>query len=209
MEASFNLAASISSIIIAVVAIAQATYYFTKTKSSEERVAVALAEIRSATQSLEKLNMRYVDRLTKHLTDSSSRQFDDVWQITRLLSDIPKTYTDSFAKSDDSQHQFMLQEKISLYILLHHYCALTNLCAQLVLPPVAEIDGNNNLHARMCEIVDMSSADFLVFDEWLKSVQPEHLEKSPHMQIYDYTVETQKRAIKNMGQMFVEAQTPR
>jgi hypothetical protein len=72
MVDGFNIAASISSIILAFVAIAQATYYFTQTKSTEERVSVALAEIKSAAQSLERLSGRYLDRLTKHVAERAN-----------------------------------------------------------------------------------------------------------------------------------------
>lgn len=85
MADAFNLAASIASIILAILAVAQATYYFAQTKSSEERVAVALADIKSATQSLEKLSGRYLDRLTKHVTENNSRQSQDIYQLAILV----------------------------------------------------------------------------------------------------------------------------
>jgi len=209
MAESFNLAASIASIILAVVAIAQATYYFVKTKASEERVAVALADIKSATLALEKLSGRYLDRLTRHVTENSARQSDDIYQLATLVAEIPRTRTEQLAKpTENSLTAEQVQEFVSLYILLHHYCALTNICAQLVLPTVSEIDGNNQQQSQICAFVDMSYADFMFFETLLSGISSAVISESPHRMIYEETRSHRRKAVRNIGQMFVAAQTP-
>jgi hypothetical protein len=102
MVDGFNIAASISSIILAFVAIAQATYYFTQTKSTEERVSVALAEIKSAAQSLERLSGRYLDRLTKHVAETSNRQSDMIYELAVNVREIPRTMTEQLARPPET-----------------------------------------------------------------------------------------------------------
>jgi len=64
MEA-FNIAASIASIILAVVAIWQAVHFYTQGKNTESRVETALSSIRAQVETLQSINGRTLDRLTK------------------------------------------------------------------------------------------------------------------------------------------------
>jgi hypothetical protein len=209
MSEAFNLAASLTAIILAIVAIAQATYYFVKTKASEERVAVALADIKSATEALEKLSGRYLDRLTKHVTEHSARQSDDIYQLAMLVAEIPRTRTEDLPKpTENSLEPAQVQEFVSLYILLHHYCALTNICAQVALPLTSEIDGKNPVHSQLCGFVDMSQGDFQFFDNLLVGIDPGILRQNAHCAVYEHTVAQRRAAVRNMGQIFVAAQTP-
>ena len=201
-----SLAASAASIIIAFVAIAQATYYYTQGKDTSREVAVSLADIKSATHSLEKLSGRYLERLTKHVTEHSTRQHEDVFQLAMLFAEIPRTNAQQVPTAEGLS-EAQLQEAISLWIMMHHYTALTNACAQAVLQPVEEIDGSNEIHSGFLLLIDRSYTDFMLFDNLLANVDNETLSKNAHASLYEHTIENQKLSVMNVGQMFISAQT--
>jgi len=62
------IVASIVGAILAVVAIAQAVYFYTQTKGSEARVENALTGIKEQTEALKAISGRQLDRLTKYAT---------------------------------------------------------------------------------------------------------------------------------------------
>lgn len=63
-----GLVAGIVSVILAIIAIWQAVHFYTQGKNTEFRVETALAAIQGQVQTLQAVNGRTLDRLTKYVT---------------------------------------------------------------------------------------------------------------------------------------------
>src|SRR5262249_41060704 len=78
-----SIIASIVSVILALVAIAQSIYFYTQSKNTESRVQEALTAIKTQTESLQALSGKYLDRLTRYVTTPR----EDPNQIAQLFAD--------------------------------------------------------------------------------------------------------------------------
>lgn len=87
MEA-INLASSIASIILAVIAIGMSVYFYTQSKNTETKVESSLESIKAQTDTLQKLTGKWMDRLTKYVTDSNP--YDQTFiHIISALKELP------------------------------------------------------------------------------------------------------------------------
>ena len=156
-----SIVASFVSLILAIIAIWQAIHFYTQGKNTESRVETALSSIKAQVETLQSINGRTLDRLTKYAT---THREDGSSQATQALSnalrDLPAILLQFKVPSQDSNQAVMRKEIVNCYICLWYYTATANINASFSLPHVDEFDENNSYHTYIKDSVDRSSADF-------------------------------------------------
>ncbi len=121
-----GLIASIVSIILAFFAIWLAWQFYKQAKKSETRAEVALAEIKSQTDTLQKLTGSQIRSLTKAVTGQSPTEkalLDTLKDITTNNAIVKDNISAPEAGADATA---LRTELIMSYIAMHHYSALAN-----------------------------------------------------------------------------------
>lgn len=162
-----NLAIGIASILLAILAWAQATYFYIKGKDTERNVSTALAEIKTQTLALEKLNGRFMDRLTKHVTQSQPK-IDDILNAFLEINgkNIPNELPQNISPTQD---QVAKDDLIACYIHLHHYTALNNILCQ------GFIEATKDHSEFTKNLLRTSYDEFYFMDNILIKISPEDL----------------------------------
>lgn len=71
-------------------------------------------------------------------------------------------------------------EVIEGYIIAYYYAALTNLLCQAHLPPIQEVENDDVVKA----VIDASYRDFFMLDSSLGAVDPNEIQASPNLHMY-------------------------
>ena len=153
-----GIVAGIVSVILAVVAIWQAMYFFCKGKKTETEVSTALAGIKAQVNTLQSVNTKITDRLTKFVTTprNDPAQASDLLAIT--LSNLPEIALKLLPPSQATNESALRQEITLSYAALWYYQATTNVWASFCLPRPEDFDPER--HAYSKHVVDQSAADF-------------------------------------------------
>jgi hypothetical protein len=132
-----GLVAGVVSVILAVVAIWQAMYFYSKGKDTESRVETALVGIKAQVETLQAVNAKITERLTRYVTTprNEAAQTAELFAVTlRSLPDI------------------------ALKFLPPSQAASTNVWASFCLPHPEDFDPER--HALAKRVVDQSAIDF-------------------------------------------------
>ncbi|SRR6266480_1999422 len=112
------------SIVLAIVAIWQAMYFYSKGKTTETTVTAALAEIKAQTAALERLTGRQLDRFTKAATQERHPE-EAVLTVARILSVMtPAAPTVATPSAGDAPA--LREELIACYIYILYLAGLAN-----------------------------------------------------------------------------------
>lgn len=175
MNDIINLSASIAALILAVIAIAQAIYYYTQSKNTETRVQIALEAIKAQTDTLQAINARTLDRLTKYVTTPR----DDTTQATQLfaatLRDLPEILIKLMPPMQTNTIEALQRELIHAYIAIWNYTANANVWASFNLPPLQEFNDQEPYHRAIKYIVDRSAADFNYMTGIITQLTPQQI----------------------------------
>lgn len=88
----WSIASSMTSLILAILAICLSIYFFVRGKDTEKAVSSSLAKIETQADTLQRLNARWMDRLTRYVTEERKSPSDDaVSQLITILSQVPQT----------------------------------------------------------------------------------------------------------------------
>lgn len=89
----WSVVSSIVSVILAVFAIGLSIYFFVETKNTEQRVTNSLAKIEAQAEGLQKLNAKWMDRLTRYVTEDRPAPTDPaVHNVLRLRVGANRTW---------------------------------------------------------------------------------------------------------------------
>lgn len=138
----FNISASITSIILAILAIFFTVYFFIQAKNSEKEVSNYLKKIEVHTEILENITGKQIDRFTKHLTENSYT-FANREEIAKMLDKSTGLIT---FKEQISNGNANRADTIRFIIGSLYYAALTNYYTYMVLPSIENFDENNAFH---------------------------------------------------------------
>jgi hypothetical protein len=158
----WSIVSSVVSVILGAFAIWLSIYFFVRGKSTERDVSKSLSKIEAQADSLQRLNARWMDRLTRYVTEARRTPSDDaVRQLISILSQMPQTVVATLTQVRPGvTHEALVRELHSAYIALYFYTACTNYWSQFYLPDAGDFDQANQFHAACARVVDMSSADF-------------------------------------------------
>lgn len=208
-----NLAAATASLILAVLAIGLAVYFYTQSKNTEATVSGLLEGIRAQTDALQKIVGKQMGQLIRGVTEQPGGDISVVYEMISAIKEIPINVTtllqapSSSAQSAQQSAQQWRQESLKAYICTYYYSALTNMGNQYYLPPLAQLQDNDFFK----RIVDASHADFITLDIWFSSIDQHELQESPLYHLYreavnwkpfvkDTTAVYRERAASNPGQ---------
>lgn len=160
----FSLSASVVFFFLAIFAIWQSMYFYTKGKNTESRVETALEAIKVEVNTLKTFNSKTLDRLVKHVTsptgefeqaiDIFNKKFDNFTDLINNIKIPP-------VQNGTSPSEIALRAEIlNAYIIIWNYTASTNVWAAQCLPSIDEFDEQNNYHALVKRFIDRSFADF-------------------------------------------------
>jgi len=198
-----SIVASFVSLILAGIAIWQAIHFYTQGKNTEARVETALAAIKAQVETLQSLNGRTLDRLTKYAT---THREDGSAQVANALSvalkELPAIFLQFKVPPQDSNSAVMRKEIISGYICLWYYAATANINASLSLPHVDEFDENNSYHAFIKDAVDRSFADFKYMTNVISKLGEDEITSSFYLNLYNETKQSLINFVGDTAQHF-------
>jgi len=160
---AWGMASNIVSMILAIMAMWFAFYIYDKGKATDQSITNSLSKIEAQAESLQKLSGRWMDRLTRYVTqERPPGPLDQTLpELVTVLATLPQAITMQInqpAKSDPPEH--LIEELLTCYIVIYYYTALTNFWAQGYLPDVADFDEKNEFHQLTKRVTDGSSQDF-------------------------------------------------
>ena len=181
-----NLATAIASIILAIIAFVQAIYFYTQTKNTESRVDAALSSIKTQVETLQTINGRTLDRLTKYVTTHREDGTSQVAQVlSTTLKELPAIFLQLKVPAQNSTDTVMRKEIVSGYICLWYYTANANINASFSLPLVHEFDESNSYHAYIKDSIDRSYADFRYMSNIIENLSTEEINGSFYLNLHD------------------------
>jgi len=184
---AFSIAESITSIILAVLAIILSLVFYGKSKDSERAVSSALEGIRAQTDALQRLTGRWMDRLTRYATEPKPAD-ETLIILTQLIREFPVHIATVLRPQAPGQQQDIaaLQNEALLgYIGIYYYTALTNIWTQPYLPQ-GDTPPPAGDPAR--DIVDSSFADFFWLDRIINGLDPARVQASPLNGLYQFAL---------------------
>ena len=158
----WSIVSSMVSVILGFLAIGLSVYFYVQSKNTEKATSTSLAKIETEADALQRLNVKWMDRLTRYVTEERrSPSEDTVTQLIAILSQVPQTIAATLTQvSPGAGDDRLIRELYSTYIALYFYTACTNYWSQLYLPNASDFDEANQFHGLCRRIADMSSADF-------------------------------------------------
>lgn len=188
---TLSIASSIASLVLAVIATWQAVYFYTQTKNTETRVETTLASINAQVQTLQSINAKTLDRLTKYVTsprDEPSAQL--VQALSTSIEQSAALFQKIQAPGDTAAIASIKNELVITYIAIWYYSATTNVWASFSLPPVQEFSEDVSYHSIVKNILDKSSADFVLLSNIVNQLTDGQVDASGLRHFYDEVRDT-------------------
>lgn len=206
---TINLATAIASIILAIVAFSQAIYFYTQTKNTETRVDAALSSIKTQVETLQSINGKTLDRLTKYVTTPRD---DNTSQATQALSAATQQFTTLLQSlqlpTNNTNDAALRNELVITYIALWYYSATTNIWASFSLPSVQDFDNTIDYHALVKKVIDRSFADFQIMTGLVNQLTEAQIEASKIRHLYDEVKEVFHPLVCDTAQHFANKSQP-
>ena len=202
----WSVVSSVVSVILAVFSMGMAIYFFVQAKSSEQSVTNSLAKIEAQAESLQKLSAKWLDRLTRYVTEDHPRPADEsLPQLIAVLAQLPQTITMQLTQHPqrDSQEK-LLEELTSSYIAIYYYTALTNFWTQSYLPNAREFDSENEIHVLVRRLVDGSHADFVHMTGVLAGLDQSRIHANTLQNLVSETQEFWRHHVRSTADVFVQ-----
>jgi hypothetical protein len=202
MNEIISVSTGVASIILALVAIAQAIYYYTQSKNTETRVQTALEAIKAQTDTLQAINARTLDRLTKYVTTprNDAAQTAELFAVT--LRSLPEIAL-KFMPPNQTTNEAALRREVTLaYVGLWYYAASTNVWASFCLPRPEDFDTER--HALVKRIVDQSAADFKYMSSLVSQLDQQEIQNQqfPFAHLYNEVIQHLQPLIGDTSEHF-------
>jgi len=175
-----NLVSSLASLILSVIAIWLALYFYKSSKSTESEVKTTLTEIKTHTGALERLTGKWMDRFTRFVT--SPQPVDEMQErLLQIISFTTQSSVNQLPPAPDGDTKPKLTEYlISSYLALYYYTGLTNIATQFYLPKIEELEPENTIKS----IVDKSHADFAYLESLIATLDQQQVQGSQLFNLY-------------------------
>jgi hypothetical protein len=156
---------------------------YSRAKESEKEAAITLEAIKTQTDSLQKLNGRLLDRLTRYAT--SPRPVDEgIQMLITTIATLPATLLNHMGTqtgttaSATQPDEAAMTDLVACYIMLYYYSGLTNAAAQSTLPTKEMFETSPSEYAAIKRLVDMSASDFIYMKNIVNKVHPSRITAS-------------------------------
>ena len=202
---AWSIISSVVSVIIGVFAIWLSIYFFIQNKNTEKGVQTSLTKIETQADSLQKINAKWMDRLTRYVTENRPNPAQESMQLIKILTTFTNPISGSISGStqQDSQEK-LINEIFTCYIGLYFYVAQTNYWAQNYLPKASEFDAENEFHKVVKKIVDMSCLDFSHIAKILEGCDQQRLKSNSIAHLLNETQGFWRHRVMSAADMFVE-----
>ena len=199
---TIGIIAGIVSIILAIVAIWQAMYFYTKSKDTESSVTSSLVGIKAQVDTLQSVNSKITDRLTKYVTSpkTDTAQATEITAALRNISDIALKFV---PPTQDTNIVTLRTEVLLAYIAIWHSKAETNIWAAISLPRPESFDPQIDWHILCKNIVDRSAADFKYMSDILSKIPVADIQASAYAHLYQEVVGTLGPRVGDTSEHFV------
>ena len=180
----FNLIASISSIILAVVAIVLSLVFYFGSRSAEISARLAVGRIEQTTDTLNSLSMRMLNKVTTAIL--APRPLDE--KLLEIIQSNTKTGLTEVVEPKHPTEAQLEQLRIDNLIAALYYSCMTNLAYQAYLPSnIGETTGMKVI----ADMVDQSKADFGILNTWMLNTENyvQKINDSPVKHMYDKVIE--------------------
>lgn len=212
MEA-ISLAASLMSLVLGGFAIWLSFQFYTKGKDAETQGARTLEGIRAQTEALQKLTGRWMDRLTRYVTEPKPTD-ENLLTLVSTIADLPTTILAHLhvqppprGEASNEWREELVGDLVSCYIGLYYYTGLTNLSNQALLPEAQEFDPESEGHSLIQRIVDGSAADFRYMENVLGKVDHTMLRASPYQNLLQEAYSTFRPSVRTSAEILSERTT--
>lgn len=176
-----NLLASLASLILSVLAIALALYFYERSKDSEKNTALNVNEIKTQTRALTEISSRMLDKYTDYATGPKAAD-ESFLVVTQLLSQM--TSSRITGNPDGGTKAQLERYAVDVSIAALFYAGLTNLAVQDLLPQrLIDIEDGNGLP----NVLNFSKEDFDDLWQRLSTVEQDMLTGSAVHNLYQIT----------------------
>ena len=176
----FNTAVGVTSLVLGGFAIWLSLHFYERAKEAEKQAAILLEQIKTQTDSLQKLTGRWMDRFTRHATEP--RPVDEgLMALVSAVADLPTTILTTLRISpdnDSAQVEPLRSELINTYIGLHYYSGMANVALQTHLPAATDYDETNTGHVFLRRLLDSPAADFNFMAENINAADRSRVDSS-------------------------------
>ena len=194
------------SISISIIAIALAIIFYITGRNTEKNISTSLGEIKSQTDTLQKLSGSWMNRLIKHVTEKKPDMIEkSIPKLIDVLSQLPQNITSKLPQlSQAGDSEEINTEIISAYIALYYYTAQTNYWSQYYLPSPEEFDSTNDFDNLVKQVVDNSVTDFTAMLNILNKCEPKQLEDNPLYHLFKEAENHWKSLVKSSSDIFIQ-----
>lgn len=184
-----GIIAGIVSVILAGVAIWQAMYFYTKGKDTESRVEAALVGIKAQVETLQTVNAKITDRLTRYVTTprNEAAQTAELFAVT--LRSLPEIALKFLPPSQTTNEPALRHEITLAYVGLWYYAASANVWASFCLPRPEDFDPER--HSLVKHVVDQSAADFKYMNGLVSQLNQQEIQSQQFQFAHLYSEVTQ------------------
>ena len=205
LSALWSIGSSIASIVLAIVAIVLAVYFYTQAKKSEKEVSNSLNKIEAQSQALEKITGRQIERLTKHLTERKS--LDEIHPDLKLIANMASSYRQDISSQSNDGNSERLQT-IKYMIGTYYYCAIANYYAFMSLPEASNFDEENHFHVTTKNTLDLTANDISYVKKQFEDlgVTDEEIKQSGLENLYKEAIDVWIPSVKNSSSSFIKIQ---
>ena len=195
-----NLASSLSSLILSLLAISLALYFYNKSKVSEKNIEVAINKVGDVANTLNTLSMKLVTKLTNYVTSTNPRE--------KALLEIVREATKAGPLEEHSETSSNLTNKeldqfrVNNLIAALFYAGIANTSLQFSLPEnISDTDDVKSV----VEMLDQSKKDYFTLKEWINSSKKTRVKDSVIKHMFSQA-QGLERHIRSATELYAERQ---
>jgi hypothetical protein len=206
---SWSLVSGIVSLLMGGLSIWLSLHFYTQTNKTERSVANSLTKIETQADALQKINAKWMDRLTKYVTEDRSQPIIDD-SIVQLLEIVRTSHSISATVSvpEKSENDEYIKEIVNCYIIIYYYAALSNYWAQFMLPDINDFNEADQFHVLVKNSIDSSAADFNHFANLLGKLDPARLEAAALHPLLEETRDLWRMGVRGVAETFLRRNRP-
>lgn len=210
MNASdWGVVSGIVSLLMGGLSIWLSLHFYTQTNKTERSVTNSLTKIETQADALQKINAKWMDRLTKYVTEDRPQPIIDA-SIVQLLEIVRTSHSISTTVSvpDKPENGELIREIINCYIIIYYYSALSNYWAQFKLPDIDDFNEADQLHILAKNVIDGSAGDFNHFANLLEKFAPEMLDAATLKPLLEETRDLWRNSVRGVAETFLRRNRP-
>lgn len=194
-----NLAVGISSLLLGILAGGLSLYFFNLSKESERRASQLLENIKTQTETLQKLTGRWMDKLINYSTQSQPVYSETLTTLMTVIQEMPTRISTSLPRG--TGEDAVKREMIVGYIGTYYYAALTNVILQSHVP--TKFDVLDDEHKLVQKLLEGTYGDVQIFKNLL-AAHGNDLTESRAYSFYEQTENNWLPLIKNFDELYRE-----